>query len=75
MSERLTPREQQVAQVVLRRFTRKAAPPLDVDDPGLQPILEDVYRKLKISTPLELLLCAYSGVLQIASESEEGTAA
>lgn len=69
MSDTLTPVERQVVRCTLGRFTpQQIARTLNMSERAVQENLRTIYRKLGITTPLELLLCVYSGGVKIGEE-------
>jgi DNA-binding CsgD family transcriptional regulator len=74
MSEPLTPIEQQIVRCVLNNLTEEqTARCLNLTEHTVQHSLRGIYRKLGITTQLELLFSVCSGSVKIAAG--EGAAA
>lgn len=74
MPEPLTPMEQQIVRCVLNNLTREqTARCLKISEHTVSQNLQSVYRKLEISSQLELLFSVCSGVVKIAAS--QGAAA
>ncbi len=58
----LTPIEQEIVRCTLSRLSRlETARQLRVSENTVQENLQNIYDKLGVTSPLELLLCIYSG--------------
>lgn len=69
MSETLTPVEQEIVRCTLGRLTRQqVAHQLSLSEGAVQDHLCAIYSKLGVTSPLELLLCVYSGAVQVTQE-------
>ena len=74
MSDPLTPVEQQIVRCTLNHLSREqTARCLNLTEHTVQEILHGVYRKLGITSELELLFSVYSGAVKIPAN--EGAAA
>jgi DNA-binding CsgD family transcriptional regulator len=74
MPETLTPIEHDVLRCAMRSLTQEqTAQSLNLSESTVQEIMHRIYRKLGITTHLELFLCVCSGAVKIADP--EGTAA
>lgn len=69
MSQTLTPVEQEIVRCALSRFTcQQVAQQLGLSEGTVQAHLRSIYRKLGVTSPLELLLCVYSGEVKVREE-------
>lgn len=74
MPDTLTPVEHQVLRCALSTAThQEIAHRLHLSESTVQDVLHSIYRKLGISSQLELLLCVCSGAVKIVEP--EGSAA
>lgn len=74
MPQPLTPVEQQIVRCILNKLSQEqTARCLNLTEHTVQQNLHNVYHKLGISTPLELLFSVCSGSVEIAAA--EGAAA
>ena len=74
MPETLTPVEQEVLRCTMRSLTQEqTAQTLNLSEGAVQEVMHRIYRKLGITTHLELFLCVCSGAVKLAEP--EGTAA
>lgn len=69
MSDTLTPLEQEIVRCTLSRFTcQQVAHQLRLSEGTVQAHLRSIYSKLGVTSPLELLLCVYSGAVKVTDE-------
>jgi DNA-binding CsgD family transcriptional regulator len=58
----LTPMEREIVRCTLSRLSRlETARQLRLSEHAVQENLQNIYEKLGVASPLELLLCIYSG--------------